>query len=138
MSSFATVEDVALLWRPLTAAETVRAEALLPLISDELRQRALDVGQDLDQMIEAQSTLASVAKQVTVDAVARVLRQSTTGDLMSQEAQSGLGYSWSGTYAMPAGGIGDAILYSDLRRLGLRRQHYGTIDLWPSTSTAQQ
>lgn len=129
---FATVEDIQTLWRPLTSSEQTRAEALLPLISDVLRQKAIDVGEDLDEMIDEQPTLAAVAKQVTVDAVARVLRQATTGEMMTQESQSGLGYSWSGTYAMPSGGIGDAILYSDLRRLGLRRQKFGTFDLWQS------
>ena len=34
---FATVEDIEKLYRPLTAAEQSRAEALLPLISDEIR-----------------------------------------------------------------------------------------------------
>jgi hypothetical protein len=36
-NSFATVEDIALLWRPLSAAEIAKANALLPLVSDEIR-----------------------------------------------------------------------------------------------------
>ena len=47
---------------------------------------------------------------------------------MAQESQSGLGYSWSGTYAVPGGGIGNAILPSDLKRLGLKRQRIGIYD----------
>ena len=81
-------------------------------------------------MIEATPSLASVAKEVTVSAVSRILRQSTTGDAMTQESQSGLGYSWSGTYAVPGGGIGNAILPSDLKRLGLRRGRIGIIDFY--------
>lgn len=130
MSDYATVDDVITLWRPLTADEVTRTEALLPIISDELRVRASFSGRDLDAMIEANPSLASVAKEVTVSAVSRILRQSTTGEVMSQESQSGLGYSWSGTYAVPGGGIGNAILPSDLKRLGLKRPKIGIIDFY--------
>ena len=127
---YATVNDVIALFRTLTAEEQERAEALLPIISDELRYRAQMVGRDLDEMIEATPVLASVAKEVTVSPVSRILRQSTTGEAMSQESQAGLGYSWSGTYAVPGGGIGNAILPSDLKRLGLRRPRIGIIDFF--------
>ena len=133
--SYATVSDIETLWRSLTTAESDRAGALLPLVSDALRQAAINVGKDLDEMIEATPTLESVAKIVTVDVVARVLRQSTTGDAMSQESQSGLGYSWSGTYAIPGGGIANAIMNNDLKRLGLLRQQYGTVQLWGLSET---
>ena len=130
MSDYATVDDVITLWRTLTADEVTRTEALLPIISDELRVRASFSGRDLDAMIEANPSLASVAKEVTVSVISRILRQSTTGEVMSQEAQSGLGYSWSGTYAVPGGGIGNAILPSDLKRLGLKRPKIGIIDFY--------
>ena len=130
MSDYATVDDVITLWRTLTADEVTRTEALLPIISDELRVRASFSGRDLDAMIEATPSLASVAKEVTVSVISRILRQSTTGEVMSQEAQSGLGYSWSGTYAVPGGGIGNAILPSDLKRLGLKRPKIGIIDFY--------
>lgn len=128
--SYATITDVITLWRPLTSDEQIRTEALLPIISDELRVRAQAVGRDLDAMIEANPLLANVAKEVTVSAVSRVIRQNTTGDAMSQESQAGLGYSWSGTYAIPGGGIGNAIFPSDLKRLGLKRQRIGVIDFY--------
>lgn len=127
---FATVNDIKVLFRPLTPAEETRAEALLPLVSDELRQRAIDVGKDLDEMISRQQTLASVAKIVTVDVVSRVLRQDTQGEPMVQESQTALGYTWSGTFAIQGGGIGAAILYNDLKQLGLLRQQIGAIELW--------
>lgn len=129
MNAFATVSDLTTLWRPLTSDEQTRAEAILPLISDALRQAATDIGKNLDEMIAESATLGSVAKLVTVDVASRVLRQSTEGDAMTQESQSALGYSWSGTYAVPGGGIANAIMYSDLKRLGLMRQRYGSIDL---------
>lgn len=131
MSAFATVEDVTTLWRPLTTAEQERAEALLPLISDALRQEARKVGKDLDAMImeDGDGSFESTVKLVTVDITGRVLRQSTEDEPMTQESQSALGYSWSGTFAIPGGGIAAAIMRNDLNRLGLRRQRLGMIDL---------
>lgn len=130
MSDYATVTDVIQLWRELTPEEAGRASALLPIISNELRWRANMVNRDLDLMIEETPVLADVAKEVTVSIVSRILRQSTTGDAMTQESQSGLGYSWSGTYAVAGGGIGNAIMNYDLKRLGLRRPRIGVIDFY--------
>ena len=130
MSDYATVQDVIDLWRDLTTEESERVTKLLPIISDELRYRATLVGRDLDAMIVKTPSLSSVVKEVTVSAISRILRQSTSGEVMSQESQSGLGYSWSGTYAIPGGGIGNAILPSDLKRLGLKRGRIGIIDFY--------
>ena len=130
MADFATVEDVENLWRPLTAAETEKVENLLPVVSDALRYEAVKVGKDLDQMITDTPTLANVAKAVTVDVVARVMRQATEGEAMTQESQSGLGYTWSGTYAIPGGGIANSIMRNDLKRLGLKRQQIGVIEFY--------
>lgn len=127
---FATINDVITLWRPLTADEETRVTALLPIISDELRVRAEFAGRNLDEMIDANAALANVAKEVTVSAISRILRQSTTGEPMSQESQAGLGYSWSGTYSIPGGGIGNAIFPTDLKRLGLKRPRIGVIEFY--------
>ena len=127
-SAYATVQDVMTLsGKTFTADEQTRIDALLPLVSDALRYEAVKVGKDLDQMIEDETTgaFANVVKLVTVDIVLRVMRQSMEGDPMSQESQSGLGYTWSGTYAVAGGGIAAAILRNDLKRLGLRVQRYG-------------
>ena len=135
MSSYATAQDVMELWRPLSFQEQDRAEKLLPLVSDCLRQEAMKVGRDLDKMIADGVVLESVVKTVTVDVTSRVLRQNTEGDAMSQESQSALGYTWSGTYAVPGGGIANAIMRNDLKRLGLRRQRMGVIELCSSTES---
>ena len=127
---FATLEDVEILFRTLSVDEQTRVEALLPVISDELRYRAFMVGRDLDAMIVLLPGLDNVAKEVTVSAISRILRQNTTSEPMTQESQAGLGYSWSGTYAVPGGGIGNAILPSDLKRLGLKRPRIGVIDFY--------
>lgn len=135
--AFATVNDISTLWRPLSADEQTRAGALLPLISDALRNEAVKVGKDLDVMLADSSIFANVVKLVTVDVTVRVLRQSTSGDAMTQETQAAGGYSWSGTYAVPGGGIANAILYSDLKRLGLLNQQIGSIQLWQGSQASQ-
>ena len=127
---FATLDDVEILFRTLSVEEQTRVDALLPVISDELRYRAFMVGRDLDAMIVLLPGLENVAKEVTVSAISRILRQNTTSEPMTQESQAGLGYSWSGSYAIPGGGIGNAILPSDLKRLGLKRPRIGVIDFY--------
>lgn len=134
MSAFATLQDVIdLSGQAYTAEQQTRIESLLPLISDALRYEAEKVEKDMDAMAAASTSYASVCKLVTVDIVIRVMRQEFSGDPMSQESQSGLGYSWSGTYAVAGGGIAAAILRNDLKRLGLRRQRYGW-DNWYETA----
>lgn len=128
MAEFATIDDVVLLWRELTTQETTRATALIPIVSDTLRVEATKVGKKLDELVTADSTYANVVKSVVVDIVARTLMTSTDGEPMSQESQSALGYSWSGTYLVPGGGL--FIKKTELARLGLRRQIIGGIDFY--------
>lgn len=134
---FATVTDITTLWRPLSASEQARAEALLPLVSDELRVIAKSMDKNLDRMRADDEAYASVLKIVTVDVVCRVLRQSTEGDAMTQESQSALGYSWSGTYAVAGGGIANSILKNDLRKLGLLQQKMGVLWTWQGSKATQ-
>ena len=130
MSNFATLSDViAISGTNYSVADQQRISTLLPLICDTLRVEAKKVGKDLDEMAE-DVTYASVLNLVTCDVVIRAMRQSQTGDPMSQESQSANGYSWSGTYAIPGGGIAVSIMNNDLKRLGLRRQKYGVIDFY--------
>ena len=129
-TAFATVEDIQNLWRPLSSQEQSKAENLLPLVSDELRVLARGADKDLDALAADDSAYASVLKIVTVDVTVRVLRQSTEGEAMTQESQSGLGYSWSGTYAVAGGGIANSILRNDLKKLGLLNQQIGVMYTW--------
>ena len=131
MSSFATLDDIVdISGASYTSAEQDRIEVLLPLVSDALRFEAKKVGKNLDTMAEDSESYSSVLKLVTCDVVIRAMRQTTKGDPLSQESQSANGYSWSGTYAIPGGGIASAIMNNDLKRLGLRRQRYGVIDFY--------
>ena len=126
MSNFATVQDVINLWRPLTQAEQEKVTNLLPVVSDSLRQEADKVGKDLDAMVAASTSLATVAKSVTVDVVARAIMTPTDEAPTTQFSQSALGYSVSGTYLVPGGGL--FIKKSELARLGLRRQQIGVLE----------
>lgn len=131
MASFATVADVLeITGKDYTGAEMNRIEALLELISDTLRTYATNIGKDLDKMADASTAYANVLKLTTVDIVIRAIRQSFDGDPLTQESQSAIGYTWSGTYAIPGGGIAGAIMKNDLKRLGLRRQQFGTIEFY--------
>ncbi|EPU35240.1 phage Gp19/Gp15/Gp42 family protein [Streptococcus agalactiae] len=128
MTNFATTDDVILLWRQLSVDEIKRAEALLGTVSDTLRLEASRVGKNLDKTLLEKPYFANVLKSVTVDIVARTLMTSTQGEPMSQESQSALGYTWSGTYLVPGGGL--FIKDSELKRLGLKKQRYGGIELY--------
>lgn len=131
MSAFVTLAEVMqITGKTFTDDEQTRISELLPLVSDALRYEAEKVEKDLDSMVAASDEYESVVKLVTTDVTMRAMRQSMDGDPMSQEAQSAIGYSWSGTYAIPGGGVAASIMRNDLKRLGLRRQRYGVMDLY--------
>lgn len=127
MSNFATIEDVISLFRELQPDEVKKAEALLLIVSDSLRFEAKKVRKDLDEL-QKDSVFKSVLKSVTVDIVARTLMTSTNSEPMIQSSESALGYSVSGTFLNPGGGL--FIKKSELSRLGLKRQKIGVIELY--------
>ncbi|QIM45666.1 hypothetical protein GPZ88_00730 [Streptococcus ruminicola] len=128
MSNFASTTDLERLWRGLKPAEVERAEALLEIVSDSLRFEGEKVGKDLDQQAADSVAFANVLKSVTVDVVARTLMTSTDQEPMTQMTESALGYSYSGSFLVPGGGL--FIKESELKRLGLKRQRYGVIDFY--------
>lgn len=126
--NYCTTGDLTALWRPMTPEETERAAALIPVVSASLRTEAKKRGYDLPAMLIADPDLAEVAKSVTVDVVARTLMTSTDQEPMQQFSESALGYSQSGTFLVPGGGL--FIKNSELSRLGIRRQRYGALDVY--------
>lgn len=128
MQPFVTIEDVELLFRPLTVSEGKKAEALLSVVSDVLRQEAKKRNKDLDSMIANGAIYENVVKSVCVDVIARNLLTSTENEPMEQFSQSAMGYSVSGTFLVPGGGL--FIKKSELARLGLTRQKIGVIDFY--------
>lgn len=125
---FATIDDLNTLWRQLTVEEEIRANELLKVVSSSLIYEAKKVGKDLVKMVNEDEDLSQVAKSVTVDVVARTLMTSTDSEPMTQTTESAGGYSFSGTYLVPGGGL--FIKNSELARLGLKRQRYGIIDFY--------
>ena len=134
MANFATTTDVETLWRALTDAEETRAAALLPIVSDSLRVEAQRVGKDLDELALVPS-FANVLKSVVVDVIARTLMTSTNGEPAIQSTESALGYSQTATFLVPGGWL--FIKNTELARLGLRRQRYGTLDQFDVAGTLE-
>jgi len=125
MADFATTKDLEILWRALKPGEEERAKSLLEVVSNSLRVEAKKYNKDLDKMVE-DDAYASVVKSVTVDVVARTLMTSTDQEPMTQTSEAAMGYSWSGSYLVPGGGL--FIKNSELARLGFKRQRMGVIE----------
>lgn len=134
MAVFATVDDITLLKRKLTAEEQERASALLGIVSDILRSEANKVGKDLDAMVAASPHLASVAQSIVVEAVNRALNTPADQEPMSQMSQTAGPFTASATYLVPGGGV--YILRRELALLGLRRQKMGVLDIYGIDSRA--
>lgn len=128
MTPFATIDDLINLWRPMSQEEKTRAEELLPVVSNRLRWEAEQVEKDIDQLIENSPAYKDVVKSVTVDIVARTLMTSTNQEPMTQYSESALGYTVSGTFLTPGGGL--FIKRDELKALGLRKQRYGVMEFY--------
>ncbi|HBC90257.1 MAG TPA: hypothetical protein DCZ00_02295 [Lactococcus sp.] len=129
MAAFVTLDDLSSLWRPLKPEELERAEKLLDVVSDSLRMEADKVGKDLDEMVaEKPPFFLTTVKSVVVDVVARTLMTSTDQEPMTQTTESALGYSFSGSYLVPGGGL--FIKDSELKRLGLKKQRIGVREFY--------
>lgn len=126
MKSFATIDDLQKLWRNLKPTEMERAKALLDVVSDMLREEAYRYKKDLDKMVQERKSFGNVVKSVTVDVVARALMTSTEQEPMTQFSESAMGYSVSGSFLIPGGGI--FIKESEKKRLKLTTQRIGVIE----------
>lgn len=126
MTNYATLDDLTALFRPLEASETDKANLLLQAASANLRAEARRRNKDFDAMLADDPDLLPIAKEIICHVVGNALNANVHSEPMSQVSQSALGYSVSGTYAVPGGGL--FFKNSELRRLGLMRQQVGTID----------
>ena len=123
-----TLEDLKILFRPLTQAEELKADRLIDTVYEILQQEAKRVGKELQTMIDQGDLSLRVLQSVIADIVGRTLMTATNQEPVSQFTQSALGYSVSGTYLVPGGGI--YVKKSELARLGLRRQRVGVMDVY--------
>lgn len=131
--AFATVDDLIKRWRPLTESEIGQAKVLIQDCTNALLVYAEDRGFDLEKMCEDSSARAELAKAITCDIVKReMVSLRDESPAMSQMSQSAGGYSVSGTFLTPGGGL--FIKNSELKMLGLTKQKikvggcYGCID----------
>ncbi|WP_311376133.1 phage Gp19/Gp15/Gp42 family protein [Anaerococcus lactolyticus] len=127
MTNYVSMDDVISLWRPLKRDEINRVDYLIPVVEDNLRLEARKAGKDLD-ILAQDGTYRSVLKSVIVDVVARTLMTSTDSEPMTQFSESALGYSYSGNFLVPGGGL--FIKKSELNKLGLRKQKIGVRDIY--------
>jgi hypothetical protein len=128
---YATVQDIQTLIRPLTTAEQDKAESLLPIASAKLRIAASEYSCNIDQMIAANEDYGLVVREIVCKSVVRALdasAQAGPASVVSQESQSGLGYTASMTYL----NAGQSLYYlrNELKDLGIMRQRYGALDLY--------
>lgn len=127
MTNYVSMDDVINLWRPLKRDEINRVDYLIPVVEDNLRLEARKAGKDLD-ILSQDETYRSVLKSVIVDVVARTLMTSTDSEPMTQFSESALGYSYSGNFLVPGGGL--FIKKSELNKLGLRKQKIGVREIY--------
>ena len=127
MTNYVSMDDVISLWRPLKRDEINRVDYLIPVVEDNLRLEARKAGKDLD-ILAQDKTYRSVLRSVIVDVVARTLMTSTDSEPMTQFSESALGYSYSGNFLVPGGGL--FIKKSELNKLGLRKQKIGVRDIY--------
>ena len=128
LEPFANIDDLRTLWRDIENHESTRADELLNTVSHVLRVEARKVNKDLDSIVKNDKSYSHLVKSVVVDIVARTLMTSTNQEPMTQYSESALGYSVSGSFLVPGGGL--FIKDSELKRLGLKKQRYGVIDFY--------
>lgn len=128
LEPFASIDDLEILWRKIEIHELCRSEELLRTVSHVLRVEAKKVKKDLDLLVKQDESYSYLVKSVVVDIVARTLMTSTNQEPMTQYSESALGYSVSGSFLVPGGGL--FIKDSELKRLGLKKQRYGVIDFY--------
>ena len=131
LEPFASIDDLEILWRKVEIHELCRSEELLRTVSHVLRVEAKKVKKDLDLLVKQDESYSHLVKSVVVDIVARTLMTSTNQEPMTQYSESALGYSVSGSFLVPGGGL--FIKDSELKRLGLKKQRYGVIDFYDIT-----
>lgn len=128
MIDYATVSDIQILKRELTAEEQGRASALITVISAEIRSEARKAGRDFAKMLVENPDLEEVARAVVVDAVMRELN--TPGNQLPATSYSEAAGGVSQSYSLPNASGSIKLWPSDLKALGIKRQKIGVIPLW--------
>jgi hypothetical protein len=106
-NSFATKEELAAYWRPLTASEDSRATTLLAIASSRLRYIATSNGINIDTRISAVGGAAykATVQWVVMESVKRALQTPTDQPNVETFGQTAGPYSENYKYANPTGDL---------------------------------
>lgn len=126
-ASYATVTDIQTYWRTLTAAEQTTAATMIADTSAKIRLKASQRGKNFDAMIAESDDLEDVAKTIVCKCVINAMKMLESVPA-SQFSESAGGYTVSGTYCVPGGGL--SISKKDWAELGLATQSYGGLDVY--------
>jgi hypothetical protein len=125
-TAYATIEDLGKFWRPLAEGdETTRAEYLLDLASDTLRQIALNKNKNLDQMRDSGKIMASTLKLIVMESVKRAMLTPQNQPPVNQMSQTAGPYAESFIFANPAGDLW--FKDKELKMLKLTSQGFGSV-----------
>lgn len=122
-----TTNDLISRWRAMTSEEISKAEILIDDYEAELHIFALDRGINLDDKL-TDDNYKRVFVAVVCSAVAEQMVNITDAPAMSQMSQSAIGYSVSGTFLNPGGGL--FIRNNLLKQIGLLKQKAKAVDLY--------
>ncbi len=125
--TYATLTDLQTIWRPLNIEEQAMAAQLLDDASAKIRHRAKSRGKNFDDMAEADADLASVAKSIVCKSVINAMKMAEAIPA-TQFSESAGGYTVSGTFYTPGGGL--SISKADWKELGLGGQIFGGLDVY--------
>lgn len=124
-----TVDDLIERWRTLTNDESAKAETYISDVENALHVYAHDRGYNLDEMLTDPAERADLYTAVVCDIVKREMTSSTDeSPALSQSSLAVNGYSVSGTYLVPGGGL--FIKNSELKLLGLMKQKSRKVELY--------
>jgi hypothetical protein len=102
---YATKEDLAKFWRALSEDEQTRAEYLLELSSDNLRQIAMNGGKNLDTMLADGKIIANTLKQIVMESVKRAMLTPQNAAPVDQMSKTAGPYAESFVFTNPAGDL---------------------------------
>lgn len=126
---YATVSDITVLGRSLTASEQQAAEVLLEQASAKLRLIAKKYGSDIDQLIASDEDYGDAVKNIVVQSTIRALGAvSNSGPALSQGSETNGSYSIQMTYLNAGQSL--YFLRNELKDLGILRQRYGMTTMY--------
>lgn len=120
LTPFATKEELAAYWRPLTGTEPARADILLTLASNKLRLQADGESIDLDEKIADSEAYKTTIRWVVMEAVKRAMQTAVDQPSVESYQQTAGPYSENYKYVNPTGDL--FFRKAELASLGLSGQ----------------